>query len=95
MAQVGYYAETPQFCKDCGSQGAESFFDNRVRGDENITAGKFLGPDFKCRNCEGGNGKNKPIYRPGSYNFNQALKGGGQPAQGQGAATAPPEEAPF
>jgi hypothetical protein len=93
VAQVGYYAVEPQFCKDCGNQGLESFWDNRTDIDAKITAGQKIGPDFKCKSCNGGNGKGKPLYRPGSYDYNQAV--GGAPAAP--AQMAPPgaEEDPY
>ena len=78
IAQVGMHAVTPTFCRDCGAQGLEAFWDNRVQNDEKQAEGKKIGPDFKCKTCEGGNGPNKqnkptPIYRPGSYDYNQAV----------------------
>ncbi len=78
IAQVGMHAVTPTFCRDCGAQGLEAFWDNRVQNDENQAEGKKIGPDFKCKTCEGGNGPNKqnkptPIYRPGSYDYNQRV----------------------
>ena len=87
IAQVGYYHPDPIFCKDCGNQGLESFWDNRLEIDEKIKKGQKIGPDFKCRNCNGGNGKGKPLYRAGSYDYNQAV--GQAPAQ-----TMPPEPDP-
>ncbi len=97
MAQAGYYAPEPTFCRDCGGQGLEAFYDNRTDIDTKIQAGQPIGPDFKCRNCGGGNGPGKktgkptPIYRPGSYPYNEALKSGGAPP---GAALAPPGVTP-
>lgn len=95
MAQVGYYATEPTFCRDCGAQGLEAFFDNRTDIDTRIQAGQKIGPDFKCKSCGGGNGPNKqgkatPIYRPGSYPYNQAIGSG----QAGGAAMAPPAQEP-
>ncbi len=75
---IGVYAETPAFCKDCGKT---EFFDNRAAMDQNIQAGKKIGPDFKCKACDGGNGNEKPIYRPGSYDYNKSV--------GQAPAVAP------
>jgi len=99
---IGVYAETPTFCKDCGKT---EFFDNRAAMDQNIQAGKKIGPDFKCKACDGGNGNEKPIYRPGSYDYNKSV---GQapavapamtppaPAEEGVASTLPnPDEAPF
>ena len=83
MAQYGVHAEYPQFCKGCG--GTE-FYDNRAEGDEALLAGKKLGPDWKCKNpsCP------RPrVYRPGSFPYNEALKGGGPPP---GVSTAPPQQ---
>ncbi len=79
MAQVGYYPETPAFCKDCGER---DFYDNRTDIDDKIKAGKRIGPDFKCKACKKGG-----VWRPGSYDYNEALKGG------TGAAMAPPPPA--
>jgi hypothetical protein len=73
IAQPGVHAVTPTFCKDCGNQGLESFWDNRTQNDEKQAAGQKIGPDFKCKNCDGGNGKGKPLYRPGSYDYNQRV----------------------
>lgn len=87
MAQVGYYADFPGFCKDCGQQGTDAFYDNRTEQDQKIQAGQKIGPDFKCRHCGGGNGKGKPLFRPGSYDYNQAV-GSGQ--AGAPAMTPPP-----
>ena len=75
---IGVYAETPVFCKDCSKT---EFFDNRAAMDQNIQAGKKIGPDFKCKACDGGNGNGKPIYRPGSYDYNKTV--------GQAPAVAP------
>ena len=80
---IGVYAETPTFCKDCGKT---EFFDNRAAMDNNIQLGKKIGPDFKCKACDGGNGNEKPIYRPGSYDYNKAV--------GQAPAVAPPMTPP-
>ena len=87
---VGVYAEVPTFCKDCGKT---EFFDNRAAMDKNITEGKKIGPDFKCKACDGGNGNEKPIYRPGSYDYNKSV---GQPPAVAPPMTppAPAEEAP-
>lgn len=85
MAQVGYYAQFPGFCKECGAQGIESFYDNRQDVDGRIGQGRKIGPDFKCKNC--GNG----IFRPGSYDYNQALKSGNQTT----LPPPPPEETPY
>lgn len=84
VSQVGYYAQFPGYCKDCGAQGVESFYDNRADVDDRIKAGKKIGPDFKCKNC--GNG----IFRPGSYDYNQAIKKGQTPGQAQPQQTLPP-----
>ncbi len=96
VAQVGYYAVEPTFCRDCGAQGLEAFFDNRTDIDTRIQAGQKIGPDYKCRNCGGGNGPSKksgkptPIYRPGSFQYNEAVGGG----QAGGATMAPPTQEP-
>lgn len=84
MAQYGVYADPPGFCKECGQT---EFYDNRQTGDANIMAGKPLGADWKCKNpsCE------KRYYRPGSYPYNQALKGGGGVPP---PSTAPPVPVP-
>ena len=76
MAQIGVYAEFPGFCKDCGAQGIENFYDNRADVDQRIGQRKKIGPDFKCKSCDGGSGKESPIFRPGSYDYNQAVKNG-------------------
>jgi hypothetical protein len=73
VAQIGVYPPEPTFCKDCGAQGLASFYDNRQEVDTKIRDRQKIGPDFKCRHCSGGNGKGKPIYRPGSYDYNQAI----------------------
>lgn len=91
MAQVGYYAEFPGFCKDCGAQGIGNFYDNRGDVDQRIAAREKIGPDFKCKNCGGGNGKGKPLYRPGSYDYNQAIKNQSAPP----AQAPPPVEPPY
>ena len=64
-------------------QPGTDFFDNRVKQDQNMLEGKPIGPDWKCKNdnCQ------KKYYRPGSYQYNQAFKGGGAPAP---VPTAPP-----
>jgi len=90
IAQPGVHAVTPQFCKDCGAQGLEAFWDNRVENDTKQANGQKIGPDFKCKTCSGGNGKGKPLYRPGSYDYNQAV--GTAPAQ---VSTAPPGADPY
>ncbi len=101
---VGVYAEAPAFCKDCGAQGLGEFWDNRAAMDTKINEGKKIGPDFKCRTCEGGNGNEKPIYRPGSYDYNKSV---GKPSAAPAAMTPPipaepveqtlpvPDEAPY
>ncbi len=103
---VGVYADAPAFCKDCGAQGIDAFWDNRAAMDVKIGEGKKIGPDFKCRTCEGGNGNEKPIYRPGSYDYNKAV---GKPPAAPAPMTPPapaaeaaptlpvsgPDEAPF
>ncbi len=88
---VGVYAPAPAFCKDCGAQGLDAFWDNRAAMDTKISEGKKIGPDFKCRTCEGGNGNEKPIYRPGSYDYNKAV---GQPPAVAPAMTPPVAAAP-
>ncbi len=103
---VGVYPEIPTFCKDCGKS---EFWDNRVQNDDKIGKGKKIGPDFKCKDCEGGSGNGSPIYREGSYDYNKIV---GQPPAAPAAmqppaaptATQPPltpanieapDEAPF
>ncbi len=91
---VGVYPEIPTFCKDCGKT---EFWDNRVQNDDKITKGKKIGPDFKCKNkeCEGGSGNGSPIYREGSYDYNQAVgKAPAAPAAMQPPA-APPVQPPL
>ncbi len=79
MAQVGYYPDTPAFCKDCGNR---EFYDNRTEIDNKVKAGQKIGPDFKCKEC------NKGVWRPRSFDYNEALK---QAAQGnpQGSMAPP------
>ena len=104
---IGVYPEIPTFCKDCGKT---EFWDNRVQNDDKVNKGQKIGPDFKCKACEGGSGTGKPIYRPGSYDYNQAVgKAPAAPAAMQPPAPAPeatqppltpanittPDEAPF
>ena len=98
---VGVYPEIPTFCKDCGKT---EFWDNRAQNDDKIGKGAKIGPDFKCKACEGGSGTQKPIYRPGSYDYNQAVgKAPAAPATMQPPTpltpaniSAPaPDEAPF
>jgi hypothetical protein len=74
MAQVGYYADNPQFCKECGQR---EFYDNRTDNDTKINERRKVSPDWKCKNCGHG------VWRPGSYDYNQAV---GKPA----AVTSPP-----
>lgn len=81
FAQYGVYAPQPQFCKECGGT---DFYDNRADVDANILAGKAIGPDWKCKNP---NCAKPRVYRPGSYPYNEALKGGGPPPP---PATTPP-----
>lgn len=81
VAQIGMYADEPQFCKDCGER---DFYDNRSDVDEKIRQRQRIGPDFKCKKCGGGNGKGKPVFRPGSYDYNQAVSS-------QPASMSPPE----
>lgn len=64
VAQVGYYADTPDFCKKCGNR---EFYDNRADQDAKMQAGARIGPDWKCKSC--GNGE----WRPGSYDYNQGV----------------------
>ena len=96
ISQVGIYGAEPTFCRDCGAQGLAAFEDNRLQFDDNIKAGKKIGPDFKCLTCGGGAGTNKagkatPIYRPGSCNYNQQV---GQTGT-QAPMAPPPDESPF
>ena len=84
---VGVYPEIPTFCKDCGKT---EFWDNRVQNDDKVNKGQKIGPDFKCKACEGGSGTGKPIYRPGSYDYNQAV---GKPPAAP-ATMVPPAPAP-
>ena len=78
-AQVGTYAAFPGFCKECGAQGIESFYDNRADVDGRIAKGLKIGPDFKCKQCKNG------LFRPGSYEYNEAIKSGAR-----NTATPPP-----
>lgn len=64
VAQVGYYAPQPGFCKHCGHT---TFYDNRAEGDAKIAARQKLGPDWKCQGC------NKGVFRPGSFDYNKAV----------------------
>ncbi len=92
---IGVYPEVPAFCKDCA--GVE-FWDNRAQNDTKIGAGQKIGPDFKCKKCEGGNGSGKPLYRPGSYDYNQNVgKAAAAPApmQPPAAPDAPPTQPPL
>lgn len=68
IAQIGYYADPPDFCDKCGQR---DFYDNRTDVDARITAGQKIGPDFKCKNCNNG------VWRPGSYDYNKHVGGGG------------------
>lgn len=86
VAQVGYYAEQPTFCKDCGHQ---EFYDNRGEVDQAIQNRERAGPDWRCKSCRGGSGKKGGIFRPGTYEYNNAIKAGQDPYAGP--ATAPPQ----
>lgn len=74
------YAEKPDFCKNCGNR---EFYDNRMEQDQKMAQGQKIGPDWKCKNPD----CTKPgVWRPGSYDYNQARDQGP-------AATAPPAPA--
>ncbi len=64
MAQVGYYAAPPVFCKSCGSK---DFYDNRAEGDTKVSNRQKLGPDWKCKGC------GKGVFRPGSFDYNKLV----------------------
>lgn len=90
MAQYGVHAPFPGFCKKCGHT---EFFDNRAEQDQKLLAGQGIGPDWKCKNVACG----AKVYRPGSYPYNQAIKGVGAPTTSppmQMAVTAAPPPPP-
>lgn len=89
LAEVGVYAQRPQFCDECGQQ---DFYDNTGDNDTKQERGEKLSPDYKCKNCGHG------VWRPGSYEYNQSAR----PAQRQQRRQAGPrnneaswDEAPF
>jgi hypothetical protein len=96
IAQVGVYAQFPSFCGEdikggCGASGVENFYDNRADNDMKIQTGQKVTPDFKCKKCKSG------YFRPGSYDYNQNIGGGGsqQPASMAPPQNYGPDEAPF
>lgn len=86
MAQVGYYADAPQFCQKCGER---DFYDNRTDNDDKIKGHRKVSPDWKCKNCGQG------VWRPGSFDYNTTV---GKPAPQMsppGWPEPPDEDAPF
>lgn len=88
VAQPGYYADPPSFCKECGNR---DFFDNRSDVDQRISQGKRIGPDFKCKNRDCGKG----VWRPGSFEYNEAVKAGQAGQAQQAPAPQMPSPPPY
>jgi hypothetical protein len=88
LAEVGVYAQRPQFCDECGER---DFYDNTGDNDAKQERGEKLSPDYKCKACGHG------VWRPGSYEYNQsarpAQRGGNRRQAGPRDQYA--DEAPF